>query len=29
MEEREEPRIAGLVGGVKDRRDDSDHQTPI
>jgi len=29
VDEREEVAIAGLVGGIKDRRDDSDHQTPI
>jgi len=29
MDEREEATIAGLVGGIKDRRDDSDPQTPI
>jgi len=29
MDEREEVAIADLAGGIKDRRDDSDHQTPI
>jgi len=29
VDEREEVAIAGLAGGIKDRRDDSDHQTPI
>ena len=29
MDEREEAAIAGLVGGIRGRRDDSDHQTPI
>lgn len=29
VEEREEVAIAGLVGGIKDRRDDSEDQAPV
>lgn len=29
MDKWEESTIAGLTGGTKDRRDGSDHQTPI